>query len=198
VTRVDVAAVILAAGQGTRMGAHVNKLLEPLEGRALVRHVAEAALASRASAVYAVLGHQAERVQSAFAGLPLRVIENAEHAEGLASSIRAAVRVAGHHAGLLFCLGDMPRVDAATLDRLMAAFGAQPSALALRPQQNGKAGNPVLWSARAYPELLDLVGAEGARPLLQRHAAQVHRVEVSCAGIHLDVDTPQHLQALRG
>ncbi|MGL4974242.1 MAG: NTP transferase domain-containing protein, partial [Bosea sp. (in: a-proteobacteria)] len=80
-----IAAVVLAAGRSTRMGS--NKLLETLRGKALVRHVTEAALASRASPVIVVTGHQDVQVRAALAGLEVFFIHNPHFAEGMAGSL---------------------------------------------------------------------------------------------------------------
>ena len=63
-----VAAVVLAAGRSTRMGA-INKLIAEIGGKPLVRIAAEQALASRAKPVIVVTGHERERVEAALAGL---------------------------------------------------------------------------------------------------------------------------------
>ena len=62
------AVVLLAAGRSSRMGGP-NKLLQDFQGRPLVRHAAEAALASGASPVVVVTGHQEAEVRGALAGL---------------------------------------------------------------------------------------------------------------------------------
>ena len=63
-----IAAVVLAAGRSTRMGA-INKLIAEIGGKPLVRIAAEQALASRAKPVIVVTGHERERVEAALAGL---------------------------------------------------------------------------------------------------------------------------------
>lgn len=187
---------ILAAGLGTRM-LGPNKLLEPLEGRSLVRHVAEAALASRAARVAVVLGYEASRVREALAGLALDRVHNPVFAEGMASSIRAVVASHGQQASaIIFCLGDMPRVTPAVINALIDAHAAHPGALACQPVFEGRRGNPVLWSARAFPALLELTGTEGARRLLQEFRAEVRETPVDCPGILIDVDTPSDLATL--
>src|SRR5206468_6499148 len=85
-----VAAVILAAGRSTRMGGP-NKLLAELGGKTLVRIVAEQALASRASEVIVVTGHQAEEVDRSLVGLKVRFVRNPSFADGLASSVKAGI-----------------------------------------------------------------------------------------------------------
>ena len=67
----NIAAVVLAAGRSTRMGA-INKLIAEIGGKPLVRIAAEQALASRAAPVIVVTGHQREQVEAALDGLPVR------------------------------------------------------------------------------------------------------------------------------
>lgn len=82
--------VLLAAGRSSRMGGP-NKLVALFEGKPLVRRTAERAIASKASGIVVVTGHQNERVHAALAGLQLDTIENPNFAEGLSSSLKAGV-----------------------------------------------------------------------------------------------------------
>src|SRR4051794_5309373 len=84
----NVAAIVLAAGRSTRMGGP-NKLLAELGGKTLVHIVAEQALASNASEVIVVTGHQADQVEKSLAGLRVRFVRNPDFADGLASSVKA-------------------------------------------------------------------------------------------------------------
>lgn len=175
-----------------------NKLLEDWRGRPLLRHVVDAALTSRAAHTVVVLGHEADRVRAALAGLPVQFVDNPEYEEGMAASIRAAVgAVDASASAMLFCLADMPRVSTAVLDALIDAHQADPTALAIQPEHAGRRGNPVLWQSASFADLLQLSGVEGARPLLQRHAPRVRAVTVSDESIFLDVDTPEDLARLR-
>src|SRR5262249_57985613 len=80
-----IAAIVLAAGRSTRMGAE-NKLLADVGGKPMVRVVAEAALASGARAVLVVTGHQEDRVRAALAGRDPTVGAHPEFADGLRTS----------------------------------------------------------------------------------------------------------------
>src|SRR3954462_6777749 len=143
-----VAGLILAAGRSTRMGGP-NKLLEEINGKALVRHVAEHVRASRAKPVIVVTGHQKERVERALAGLPVTFVHNPDFAEGLSTSLKTGIGAVPPEAdGAIVCLGDMPQVTAKLIDRLIAAFDPERSALVVVPTIAGKRGNPVLWSRR--------------------------------------------------
>ena len=100
-----------------------NKLLEEIKGRPLVRIATEQVLASRAKPVIIVTGHQRERVERALAGLPVTFVHNPNFAEGLSTSLKTGIAAVRPDAdGAIVCLGDMPQVSAALIDRLIAAF----------------------------------------------------------------------------
>jgi molybdenum cofactor cytidylyltransferase len=188
-----IAALILAAGRSTRMGPS-NKLLADVRGRPLLRHVAEAALASRARPVLVVVGHQAAAVKGALAALDVIFVDNPAYAAGLSTSLRAGVRaLPPASAGVLVLLGDMPQITSAHIDALIAAFG--PAAIVV-PTHGGKRGNPVLWPAARFGELLGMEGDAGAKPLLAAHAGSIIKVELGSDAIFADVDTPEALGRL--
>src|SRR5262249_61884058 len=146
----DVAAIILAAGRSTRMGGP-NKLLAELEGKKLVRIATEQALASKASEVIVVTGHQAELVEQALDGLNVRFVRNPDFAGGLASSVKAGIAAgSGSADGAVICLGDMPLVDAPLIDPLLEAFAPDRGNLIVVPLAEGPPGNPLLWSPRFF------------------------------------------------
>lgn len=189
-----IAAVVLAAGRSTRMGP-ANKMLADIAGQPMVRWVAEAALASRARPVVVVTGHMAAEVSSALAGLDVTLVANPDYATGLASSLKAGIRaLPPSYDGALILLGDMPRIAPDHLDTLMAAFATDTIVV---PVHQGRQGNPVLWPAKYFSELLQLDGDVGAKRLLGMHTAHVREVDLGTDAIFADVDTPQALAALR-
>jgi molybdenum cofactor cytidylyltransferase len=193
----NVAAVVLAAGRSTRMGGP-NKLLAELDGKKLVRIVAEQALASKVSEVIVVTGHQAELVEQALAGLKVRFARNPDFVGGLASSVKSGIAAVPANAdGAIVCLGDMPLIDAKLIDRLIEAFEPDRGHLIAIPVSDGKRGNPVLWSRRFFRELMTLDGDVGARHLIAKHTEAVAEVPVEGDGAFLDIDTPQALEAAR-
>ncbi|MGH6741044.1 MAG: NTP transferase domain-containing protein, partial [Bradyrhizobium sp.] len=194
----SIAAIILAAGRSTRMGGP-NKLLAELDGgRKLVRIATEQALASKASEVIVVTGHQAELVEQALAGLKVRFVRNPDFAGGLASSVKAGIAAVSPAAdGAVICLGDMPMIDAHLIDRLIESFAPDRGNLIVVPVADGRRGNPVLWSRRFFNELMTLDGDIGARHLIARHGEGVAEVPVEGEGAFLDIDTPQALEAAR-
>ena len=139
-----------------------------------------------------------ERVEAALAGLPVRLVHNPDFADGLGGSVKAGIAaVPASVDGAVICLGDMPQVDAALIDRLIAAFAPERGALAAVPTIDGKRGNPVLWSRRFFPELMAIEGDVGARNLIARYGEAVIEVPVSGKGAFTDVDTQETLAGLR-
>jgi molybdenum cofactor cytidylyltransferase len=192
-----IAAVVLAAGQSTRMGA-VNKMLAEIGGKPLVRIAAEQALASRAKPVIVVTGHERERVEAALDGLPVRFKHNPDYAEGLGTSLKTGIAAVPDDAdGAIVCLGDMPQVDRQLIDKLIAAFDPERGALVVVPSINGRRGNPVVWSRRFFIDLMSIKGDIGARHLIGSYAEAVVEVPVAGDAALTDVDTPESLSAVK-
>lgn len=189
-----IAAIVLAAGRSTRMGAD-NKLLADVGGRPMLRWATEAVLASRAGPLIVVIGHEAAGISAALAGLDASIALNADFALGLSTSLKAGIAaVPAGCDGALVLLGDMPRIEAAHLDRLIAAFA--PGAIVV-PVHQGRQGNPVLWPRGRFPELMGLEGDAGAKRVIAAHRDAVREVEMGTTAILADVDTPEELQRLR-
>ncbi len=191
-----VAALVLAAGQAKRMG--VNKLVQPLAGKALVRHAVEAALASQAEPVILVTGHQREAVEEALEGLDLLSVHNRNYAAGLSTSLKRGLAAlpAGIDAAVVL-LGDMPRIAPGTIDRLIASFNPLEGRAICLPTLGGKRGNPVLLGRQFFAEAQTIEGDQGAREILQEYADLVAEVPVDDEAVLLDVDTPDALAALQ-
>jgi molybdenum cofactor cytidylyltransferase len=193
----SVAAVVLAAGQSRRMGGP-NKLLAAIDGKPLVRRAAEAALASRATSVTVVTGHQPEAVRQALEGLDVRIVHNPEYETGLSASLRAGIGALPPDVdGAVVCLADMPGVTSAVIDRLIAAFRPEEGARIVVPTAQGKRGNPVLWSRAFFEALCIISGDVGARHLIGENADAVVEVEIGPA-VTLDLDTPEAMRSAGG
>jgi molybdenum cofactor cytidylyltransferase len=191
------AAIVLAAGRSTRMGGP-NKLLADVGGKPMVRIAVEQALASKARPVIVVTGHQRERVEAALAGLAVTFVHNPDFADGLSTSLKTGVAALPEDIdGTIVCLGDMPQVDAALIDRLLAGFDPERGALVVVPTIAGKRGNPVVWSRRFFPELAEIDGDVGARHLIATYPEAVVEVPVDGNAAFTDIDTPDALEAVR-
>src|SRR6202043_586152 len=192
----SIAAIVLAAGRSTRMGGS-NKLIAEIGGKPLVRIAAEQALGSRARPVLVVTGHQRERVEAALAGLPIKFVHNPHFADGLGTSLKAGIAALPAEAdGVIVCLGDMPQVDAALINRLIGAFDPANGALVVLPTIDGKRGNPVVWSRRFFSDLMAVEGDVGARYLIRRYPEAVAEVPLTGKAALTDIDTPEALEAV--
>ncbi len=191
-----IAALVLAAGQSRRMGT-LNKLLIEIDGVPMVRRVVEMLRQSRADPIVVVTGHQRERVADALKDLPVTITHNPDFAQGLSTSLKAGIGALGDDVdGVLVCLGDMPRVSAAEVDRLIGAFNPVEGRGIIVPTLNGKRGNPVLWSKRFFSEMTQVAGDVGARHLIGAYPEMVAEVEMAGDGVLTDIDTPQALAKL--
>ena len=192
-----IAAIVLAAGRSSRMGPH-NKLLESIDGKAIIAPVAEVAIASGVEPVIVVTGFEAERIEEALRGLTVTFAHNAQFAEGMSSSIKAGFKALPADCdGALILLGDMPRVERRDIEALIAAFAKKGRDTICIPVRDSRRGNPVLWGASYFAEMMGLRGDVGAKQLIPKHAEHVIEVPVASNGIFADVDTPADLAELR-
>lgn len=192
-----IAIIVLAAGRSSR-AAPDNKLLARLpDGRALVAATVDHALASRAVFVVVVTGHQDAAVRDALAGRAVRFVHAADYATGMAASLRAGIAALPRDvAAALICLGDMPLVDSAALDRLIAAYDPDEGRAIIIPTHRGRRGNPILWDRRFFDEIVSLEGDAGARQILARHVDQTAEVAMPDDAVLRDFDTRDALAAL--
>ncbi|WP_038014107.1 NTP transferase domain-containing protein [Thalassobaculum salexigens] len=193
-----IAAILLAAGQSRRMGSE-NKLLAELDGKPMVRHVAEALAASKAASMTVVLGHEADTVRASLADLKPSYAYNPDYAEGLSTSMKTGIAAVGEDVdGAIICLGDMPMVSTAVIDRMIAAFDPVEGRAIVVPTRRGKRGNPVLFAKRFFEEMGRVSGDVGARHLIGNHEDLAVEIEVDDESVLTDIDTPEALAKARG
>jgi molybdenum cofactor cytidylyltransferase len=188
------AVAILAAGRGSRLGGEASKPLLDWRGRPLVTWAVDAALASGLCPVVVVVGYRGAVVGAALARDDVTVVDNAGWAEGIASSLRAALHALTPDPGVgavAVGLADQPLVGAAAYSRLDAAPGDAPIRAA---RYDGRPGNPV-WLARSlWPEAMQLRGDTGARTLMRD--GTVDWIDCTDTGSAADVDTLEDLEHL--
>jgi molybdenum cofactor cytidylyltransferase len=185
-----IAAILLAAGASRRMGAD-NKLLLPIAGEAMIRRAARTLLASCATSVTVVTGHEASRIEAALEGLAVHLVHNARHDDGQMTSVRAGILAAEVADGYLIGLGDQPALDALDIDHLIAAFAGAPPDRIVVPVFAGERGNPIILPASARAEV-EAGGVNfGCRNLIRRHPERIHTVDARSVAVLTDVDTPE-------
>jgi len=120
--------VILAAGQGKRMRSDLPKVLQPLAGQPLLRHVVDCARELGADAIHVVYGHGGERVRAALADQGLHWVLQAEQ-HGTGHAVAQAMPAIPDDHVVLVLYGDVPLIEAATLRDLLARAGERAIAL---------------------------------------------------------------------
>jgi molybdenum cofactor cytidylyltransferase len=195
--RPAIAAVVLAAGQSTRMAPYNKLLVADRAGKPMVVRVIDNVLSSRARPVVVVLGHRAEEIRPALGGRPVQIVEAPDYARGLSASLKSGIAaVPAEAAAALVCLGDMPLVTGRMLDRLIEAWDPDEGRAIVVPTHQGRPGNPILWDRRFFPEISELSGDTGARSLLARYPEQVAEVEIGEDAVLRDFDTVDSLATL--
>ncbi|MFP5431350.1 MAG: bifunctional UDP-N-acetylglucosamine diphosphorylase/glucosamine-1-phosphate N-acetyltransferase GlmU [Gammaproteobacteria bacterium] len=116
--------VILAAGKGTRMKSMLPKVMQPLAGRPLLRHVIDTAASLKARRTLVVYGHGGDLVQKAFAGDALLWAEQAEQ-KGTGHAVQMALPQLPAEGRTLILYGDVPLTTPATLTRLIDKVGGE-------------------------------------------------------------------------
>lgn len=191
----SIGAVILAAGASLRMGT--PKQFLSFNGRTLIRHTAETALASRCHPVMVVTGAHSSRLRNEISNLPVQFAENRLWDEGIGSSIRTgivALQENYHVRASVIILCDQPFVSAQVINDLIAAYEThQP--LAVASEYGGTCGVPALFSRPLFSELISLQGTRGAKQVLKQFREQVICIPVP-AGT-LDIDTPEDYARLK-
>jgi len=120
------AAVILAAGQGTRMRSSLPKVVHEVAGRPMIAHVVRTAREAGADPVVVVVGHGADAVRTALAGAPVRFAEQAQQL-GTGHALTCARAALEDHGGPTFVLnGDGPLLRPGTLRTMATVHGAGP------------------------------------------------------------------------
>jgi molybdenum cofactor cytidylyltransferase len=183
-------AIVLAAGASSRFGS--PKQLVRVGGELLLHRVITAAGEVAGAAVTVVLGANAAEIGMALP--PVGLIVNREWQEGIASSIRAGVRrLPGACDAVLVLLADQPRVSAASLQRLVAAWRAQPRQIAAS-RYGSVTGVPAIFPRWCFEELCALRGDTGARAVIARYPDRVLALAHPEAAI--DIDRPEDLLSL--
>jgi xanthine dehydrogenase accessory factor len=179
--------VLIPAAGGARRMLGEDKLLRRIDGIAQIRRIALNALATGWPVIVTLPeGNRARR--AALAGLEVTLLEVADHAEGMAASLRRGAGAARGGA-LMVVPADMPDLTGEDLARLCRRHGDMPQAI-LRATSLGRPGHPVLFPSDLVAGIGQLSGDTGASPLLARHADRVTRVPLPGERALRDLDTP--------
>jgi len=182
-------AIILAAGFSRRMGRF--KPLLPLGATTVVGRVVALYRAAGIEDICVVAGHQADALQAALAPLGVRCIVNRAYAQGMFSSLTAAVAALPSDVqGFFVHPVDVPLVRPGTLVALVAAFSEHPARV-LHPCFDGRRGHPPLVPVALAPAILGWSGQGGLRAFWDEGRVAMREVPVADENILFDLDTEE-------
>ena len=181
--RPEPAAIVLAAGASRRMGC--NKMLLELDGKPLVRHAVERALAARLSPVVVVLGHQAEQTRAALDDLPCIFTTNPGYTGPISGSLHCGLEALPEEIdAAVVMLADMPLVTAAMLEAVALAL---PAPLAVS-RYGDVLAPPLLFRRELFAELLEWHGEGCGKQVVMQHQDEATYLDWPVEAL-ADVDT---------
>ena len=199
------AAVILSAGESSRMGS--PKALLPLCGNTFLGHLLEVVHQSKKNAesgkeigcTRVVLGAHTQEITKQIPLDASAIVLNPHWQQGQLSSIKEAIRSLKEVQtdGIVLFLVDHPLVSAELVSELVRQFYASGRAIAL-PTFHGKRGHPVIFASRLYGELLAAPAEQGARAVVWAHPDEVLEVPTNEEGVALNLNDPEALRRALG
>lgn len=183
--------VVMAAGNARRFGD--NKLAARLEGRSLIRRTLEAVPPETFDTVAVVT--QYEEILKLAGEFGFTPVRNVHPDFGLSRTIALGLTALGACDAACFLVSDQPLLRRESVAALARFWRERPDKLAALAH-GGVRGNPCVFPARFFPELLALTEDHGGNTVIRRHEEDLRLLEVPEAEL-TDVDTPQALAKLK-
>ena len=194
--RMRIGAVLLAAGEGARLGGVVKPAIA-IQGVPLVSRALIALSGAGVDEVVVVTGHGAERVAPLVEAFPVTVVHNADYRAGQMGSVHAGLAaLRGPFDAVLICLADMPLVNAQDLTALIGAFKKRSGGSVVVPYFQERRGNPVIFDGQAMEAILAAGANFGCRRWIDSHPELVVRFAAPNDHYTTDLDTAEDLAAL--
>lgn len=166
--------VVMAAGSASRFGE--NKLAQVLQGRSLIRRTLDAIPAGEFSKVVVVTQYEEAAALAREYGFDL--VYNREPEKGISRTIQLGLSTLMDCDGVLFTVSDQPMLQKSTIVRLISEFQAHPHGI-VAAAHDGKRGNPCLFAAEYFPELMELSGDKGGSAVIRCHEDVLRLVETA-------------------
>lgn len=184
-----ITAIILAAGQSKRMGR--PKMLLPWSKTTVLGQVIDIFKAAGIEDIIVITGGAREEVE-ALVGVSARTAFNLDFAQGeMLGSIQVGLtELSAEVEAVLIGLGDQPQVQERSV-RLVVDEYAKSGASLIVPSFQMRRGHPWLVARSLWEEILRMRYPETLRDFLNRHATDIHYVEINDPGILKDLDTPE-------
>ena len=189
------AVLLLAAGEGARLGSYPKALLKK-DGQSLIKRFCLAVAELSPVQIVIVTGFHADLIEAEIqelqkkTSLPISIIRNLAAKQGQVSSVRLGLEsLHGEYDLVLVALSDQPGIGVAELQALFNAYLQRKSGKqVILPLVNGQRGNPVLFSGTVIKDILAMPGMV-CRPYLDQHPELIECMTTDLQGYVLDVDT---------
>ncbi len=199
--RLRIGAVLLAAGEGRRMGG-VAKPLIRVQGVPLIKRHLIALGDAGVDQVVVVTGFERDAVQAQVQAFPVTLAHNAAYADGQQGSVRTGLEaLGGRFDAVLVMLADQPLIGAGDLTELISAYrerAKREDGQVLMPMVNGQRGNPILLDARVHARILASDTDLTCREFIDSHPELVLVHETANPSFVTDIDTPEDMRQLAG
>jgi molybdenum cofactor cytidylyltransferase len=184
-----ITAVILAAGESKRMGQ--PKMLMPWGKSTILQTVVSTFQAAGVDDILVVTGGARRQVE-ALVGKSVQTVFNENFASGeMLSSLQAGLAAKKHEArAALIGLGDQPQVQTRTVERILQEY-ARTNAPLIVPSYQMRRGHPWFVARELWDEILKMHAPDSPREFLDKHARDIHYVELDTPTILQDLDTPE-------
>lgn len=181
--------IILAAGSSSRMG-QPKQLLE-YNGKSLLQHAVDEALGTGVENIVVILGEYADEIKRNIKKDGIKLLENPDHKEGMASGIRLGLHYLTKDRenmteGVLIMLCDQPFVNSGLLTDLPEKQKVTGAPIVVSSYGNSK-GVPAVFHKSVFPELLNLKGDKGAKGIIKKYNEETRTVDFPRG--HIDIDT---------
>jgi molybdenum cofactor cytidylyltransferase len=179
--------VLLAAGHSTRFGS--NKLLEKLAGGMPVIAVTALKLKQEVDHLIVVVKPEDKEIKALLETLEIETVTCEQAHMGIGHSIACGVAKTPLASAWLIALADMPFIQADTF-RTLANMMRTGIGIAA-PLYEKLRGHPVGFNNKYFDELVQLVGDQGARAIIERNAKMFRGFACKDSGVVRDIDFPE-------
>jgi len=188
----SVTAIILGAGQSSRMGR--PKLLLPFGDSTMIGTVINHVLASSVEKTIVVLGSNFDSHQEVIKDYPVEIVNNSRYHEGMFSSVKCGLEAVPETSdAVMVLLGDQPMIQAEEMDQLIESYRDSEKEIAIATHGN-KRGHPILFGRKFISEITGYPGEASLRDLLQKHPSEILEIKTGSDRILRDIDTENDYQ----
>lgn len=188
-----IAAIVLAAGKSSRMGA--NKLLLEVGGKSVIEYIL---FSLHPIETIVILGHKPHEIQNILQRYKVRAVLNPEYQKGMITSVQAGIKKIEHTnvEAVFLVLGDSFGFNKNLLYEMEIVLKNNPSILIVSPVFDGKRGHPVLFRRKLFKDILELKEFETLKMLFDRFEKK-HRFVSGDIWTIIDLDTPEDYEMVK-